>query len=286
MLDLDLVISDPVLIVEPVSKKESAEPKDARKNTIVDTSKQTYITGHCAVGGHEGQPKLSVGGSLMVACRGVYEYPRLAKPIIVCKCWCHALYETMRLSQAQAANGTPNDTPTPQKPADDDSMPLKWHITTPVLADVELPIPGPVRPATQNIYDKLYDDRFLSDHLARMLEKYCGVTPHAVERSYRPAQRERNSLDVNVETVCRMLADEILPKVSTDPAMISLFIDPDAGISAGAVRACIVRMSDEGYMERVTPVHFRGFKGRALEVTIKEARLEVKRAGNRVIRGV
>jgi hypothetical protein len=276
MLDLDL--TEPVKLAPPRAIiEEQDDPNDDFK---LITSDGKYTTGWCQSGGHEGHPKLSSRGSKMVACRGRYEFPRLVKPVFICNCWCHEVFAKVRAMEAAAiADGT-NATNHAETAVSGDAGPVKIHVSTPIPTADPGWFPAP-QPLTQNLYERLYDDPFLTDNLAGMLAKYCKVAPHTVQRERRAGRRERGSLDVNVETVCRLIADKMIP-FPGNPQVIAMLIDPDEGISSGAVYACLTRFMSEGLIERVSPVVFAGFVGDAIEMTIKEARRKIEKAAKRI----
>lgn len=276
---MDMLDMLPLDLSEPVRDTKTFVEQDGPNDDFrLVVSNGQYTTGWCQSGGHEGQPKLSSRGTKMVACSGRYEFPRLVRPVIVCNCWCHALFAQART--AAIADGTA-DIPDVISAASGDARPLEIHVVHPVTDDGPGWFEQP-QPLTQSLFERLYDDVFLTDNLANMLAKYCKVTPRAVARERRPGRRERGSLDVNVETVCRLIADKMIP-FPGNPPVIAMLIDPDEGISAGAVRACLVRFMEEGLMERSDePVTFCGFMGDAIEMTIKEARRKAERTAKNV----
>ena len=279
MLDiLELNLDEPIKVPAPKTFIEQDGPNDDFRLVVTNG---LYTTGWCQAGGHEGQPKLSKGGAKMTACLGRYEYPRLVRPVIICNCWCHALFAKARAMEASATADGTADTSDANSAASGDAGPVKIHVSTPVVDAGLIGWALRTNPLTQGLYEKLYDDPFLTENLANMLAKYCNVAPHHVQRERRAGRRERGSLDVNVETVCRLIADEKIP-FPGNPSVIAMLIDPDEGISSGAVHACLRRLTSEGFMDLHDYSVFAGFKGDAIELTVKECRRKIEVAAKNV----
>jgi hypothetical protein len=253
------------------------------QNTV-EAKPGTYITGWCASGGHQDKDVLTKSGSLLKRCQGDFIFPRLEKPNVLCNCTCHDVWRQLKALQAQYATDTPSmligSTPRPITATSGDVTPLKIHAVTPVL---DFPMYGIVPPVVQNIYDLLYDDPHLNDHMARILEKYCKVQRRGVSRDIVGFTRPQGSLGVNIETVCRLITDGIVPKIGNVTASyIALLADPDHPISEGAIRNVLMKYKSEGFMDvNDNPLYFMNFKGNAITTPISKLTAMIKRAGER-----
>lgn len=225
-----------------------------------------YVTGLCHVGGHEGKQNFSQRGDLLKPCLGEYNFPKVEKTI-VCKCWCHEMWRQARNQLALSSLPVPGTPTMTDSTASVAMEPPRYHVTTPVLPFV---VPGIAPPTMQNIYERFYDDPSLNPHMANLLEKNCKVSYRAVNRIGRGAERHRNTISVNIEVICHMIVDGIIPRISyVTPDLLSILSDPEWPTSRGAITNALRRLQEEGFVKLAEdPFRFDSFIGDALTTPV------------------
>ncbi len=208
----------------------------------VPVQASTYVTGHCANGNHEGAKNLSVGGALFPSCAGEYHF-RITKPIL-CSCWCHELFQQARDAKREAAQ---DDALTVVIP----SMQMAK-----TLASVDLSDPTHVNPRTsspvtaptvQDFWEKVLEHQDLAPTVFGLVSfMVFGVRQKKELKAEASSRRARGSLDINVEAICRLSLDGLIPQELT-PGNIGLLIDPLNPPSAGAIHAVLHRWKEAGY---------------------------------------
>lgn len=276
----------PVSAEDMMTKINELRAATAKQKAPIVVKTSTYITGWCQVGGHAGRKTFSTTGALLRACSGIYEFPRLVNPRVICTCFCHRSYahvESIDLMLDYALSDGSDHVPPGISAGDVADSAAKYHATSPVLDDYDVVAPPVI---TRTLYEELYRDPHLTDHLARLLVTKCNVPFEKIERiGLIHGRRERGSLDVNVEAVCRLKMDDIVMFNPLTPQLIALMADPDYPISPGAIRNVLLRFHQAGYVNiNQEPVYFLEFKGDALEHTTSSLALRMKRAGGRAIR--
>lgn len=225
--------------------------------TVVLPKMSTYITGHCAHGNHEGTKKLSVGGALFPACAGIYAF---RFKVIECSCWCHEMFREARAAKAQDVTALSDPIPTMQLGNGAGSVPM--GTVTQANGGASEPITAPT---DADFWTKVLDHQDLTIQVFKFVSwhvfKVKGdrqISKPIPENSRRP----RGSLDINVEAICRLGLEGLIPNELT-PSNIGLLIDPLNPPSAGAIHAVLTRWKEAGYCTLSDrPVTMTGFTDR------------------------
>jgi hypothetical protein len=233
------------------------------------TEQHDKITGFCADGNHElapnAEPRLSKKGTMFTSCRGEYKFPRI--PLIICDCWCHEFFRLARQMKAaalEASAGVDITIPQPISLGSVDPSPVETVPMVTVTAPPTMPPAMTAGMGIKKIYRSIFSDPNLTEFLERFILKHTELDDPKIPRNPVAGRRERGSLDVNVEAVCRLWVDGKLFHDELTPQDISLMIDPANPPSPGAVRACLLRFAERGYISiNLTPVKFLSFKGQA-----------------------
>lgn len=238
-----------------------------------------YVTGLCAVGGHEGKPVFSAKGAMLKRCDGDYTFRGIG---ITCNCWCHEMFRALRAAQTPAVSDASDDT-TP--------LPVLYRDRTASTPSVPaLPVPVDVlADRRRQVYRKLADDPYLTNTLLAFLHKYELVTKDARQPTLYSGlllsgmfagymdRRPRGSLDVNVECACLLWLDKKLPFPDLTIDIIALLIDPSDKPSAGAIHAVLTRWTEDGLCEMGRdPVRFLRFTDKVL-LGVAEAKTKRER---------
>jgi hypothetical protein len=258
-----------------------------KKHSIADLdkiekpTKYPYVTQHCANGAHENTKTLSFKGTLMVSCKGFYDWRFTSA---TCTCWCHALVASIKTPETVAPSDTSPTTGDPSKPVTVAPRPVK---TAPL---------GPMSPSedamdpTHRMFRAILDRGRVAQQLTNLVLKLIfgdEVVPGNDRVDLPKERRKRGELDDNVEVVCRLWQAGKLPwgDLLTTEA-IALTIDASDPPSQGAIYAVLTRWSEAGYCTIGTaPMRFVGFTSAVLEKGLSQTKHAHKREADRRSKG-
>lgn len=237
--------------------------------TVTPIKVSTYMTGHCAGGNHEGSKNLSQGGALFPACAGLYAFRFTA---IQCSCWCHELF-----SQARAQAPVALSDPIPSMQLGGGSTSGQTGTATQANVGTTDAITAPT---DQDFWTKVLEHqdltvqvfKFVSWHVFKVKGDRSLANPIPAA-----SRRPRGSLDINVEAICKLALEGLIPNELT-PSNIGLLIDPLNPPSAGAIHAVLTRWENAGYCTvSKKPVTMTGFTSKVTKSGITGAKQISKR---------
>lgn len=212
--------------------------------TVIVTA-STYVTGHCANGNHEGTRNLSKGGALFPSCAGEYKF-RLTK-LILCSCWCHEMFQMARDAQRLAASDNPLASVAPSMQLGISPVSVAPSVPTHVTAPTLAASGAMIATTRREFWEKVLDHQDLTPTVFGLVSFLVFSVKQKKElKVTETGRRPRGSLDINVEAICNLSLDGIIPQELT-PSNIGLLIDPLDPPSAGAIHAVLHRWLDAGY---------------------------------------
>ena len=219
--------------------------------TVAPPKVSLYMTGQCSGGNHEGSKNLSQGGALFPACAGMYAF---RFTVIQCSCWCHEMFSQAR-AQAPAALSDPIPSMQLGNGAGSGQMGTVAQANGGLIDAITVP-------TDTDFWTKVLEHQDLTIQVFRLVSYH--VFKVKGERSLaKPipadARRPRGSLDINVEAICRLALEGLIPNELTPPN-IGLLIDARNPPSAGAIHAVLTRWEAAGYCTiSKKPVTMTGF---------------------------
>lgn len=265
----------------------SAPPSTQRsksKKIVVDEAppgtKFPYITGHCANGAHEGNKTFSARGTLLQPCRGMYTW-RFTSAF--CTCWCHELAATVRTMTAVTSDplfvGTHGLVSAADVAASVASAPMPIAVNMPEVVITQDP---------HWLYRQMIASPKVSTQLANMVRvKILNEEAQEYSADESGERRRRGELDANVEIVCRLWLDKLLPWELLTTDAISIMVDAEDPPSQGAIYSVLNRWANRGFaMIGTKPMRFIGFNESVLKMGLEAAVHKANREADRRSKGM
>lgn len=196
-----------------------------------------YVTPHCCNGGHENSKVLSLKGTLMPSCRGIYAY-RFVE--VKCTCWCHEMFASLVAEERDAL------TPATESMNMDVTAPSVDPVALGHVTDAGIGAVGAVIPErSQSFWASVVHDANVETQLWQLVNGLFFDDEVKREESANSGRRKRGSLDINVEIVCKLWLEEKLPFPELTPVCIGMMINAEDPPSSGAIYAVLTRWRDE-----------------------------------------